>query len=66
MHQSPEMKDRAKAMGMELLDYDGCSTLWFRSWRDAEAFFTSPEYAALAADCKHFMDTGRGVKAMIG
>jgi hypothetical protein len=51
---------------MALLDYDGCSTLWFKRWEDAEAFFTSPEYAALAADCKHFMDTEKGVRAMVG
>lgn len=30
-------------MGIELLDYEGCSTLWFRNWDDAEKFFTSPE-----------------------
>lgn len=60
------MRARAETLGMALLDYDGCSTLWFKRWEDAEAFFTSPEYAALAADCKHFMDTEKGVKAMVG
>lgn len=60
------MRARARALGMDLLDYDGCSTLWFRSWEDAEAFFASPDYAALASDCKHFMDTDKGVRAMVG
>lgn len=60
------MRAKAQAMGMDLLDHDGCSTLWFRSWENAEAFFTSPDYKALAADCKHFMDTDSGIKVMVG
>lgn len=53
-------------MGIELLDYEGCSTLWFRNWDDAENFFNSPEYAGLSADCAHFMDTSKGIKMIAG
>lgn len=60
------MKAKVKALGMDLLECDGCSTLWFRNWDDAEAFFKSPEYATLAADCAHFMDTSNGIKMMAG
>lgn len=60
------MKAKAKSLGMDLLDYDGCSTLWFRNWDDAERFFNSSEYGALADDCKHFMDTSNGIKMMAG
>jgi hypothetical protein len=51
---------------MDPLDYEGCSTLWFKNWDDAEAFFKSPEYSKLAADCVHFMDTSKGIKVMAG
>jgi hypothetical protein len=51
---------------MDPLDYEGCSTMWFRNWDDAEAFFKSPEHANLAADCVHFMDTSKGIKVMAG
>ncbi|VUC33175.1 unnamed protein product [Clonostachys rosea] len=66
LHQTPEMKTRAKALGMDVFDYDGCSALWFQKWEDAEAFFASPEYSSLSADCAHFMDTSRGIKVMAG
>lgn len=60
------MKAKVKSLGMDLLDYDGCSTLWFRNWTDAEKFFTSPQYTSLAADCAHFMDTSKGIKMLAG
>jgi hypothetical protein len=53
-------------MGMDVLDYDGCSTLWVKSWDDAEKFFSSPEYGNLFADCANFMDTASGIKVMAG
>ncbi|KAF2492443.1 hypothetical protein BU16DRAFT_515406 [Lophium mytilinum] len=45
-HQTPEMKEKVKSLGMDLLDYDGCSQIWVKSWDDWEKFFTSPQYAA--------------------
>lgn len=66
LHQTPEMKARAKALGLDVFDYDGCSALWFQKWEDAEAFFASPEYSSLSADCAHFLDTSRGIKVMAG
>lgn len=65
-HQTPEDQARVKKLGMDLLQCDGCSTLWFGSWDDAEAFFSSPQYRALSADCAHFMDTSNGIKMMAG
>lgn len=61
------MKEKVKSVpGMQLLDYDGCSTLWFKTWDNAEAFFTSPHFAALADDCNNFMDTSAGIKMLAG
>lgn len=40
-----------------MLDFDGCSTLWFRNWDDYEKFFTAPNFASLVADGDLFMDT---------
>jgi hypothetical protein len=45
-YQSPEMKEKIKALGMELLDYDACSTIWVKDWESWERFSSSPEYAA--------------------
>ncbi|KAF2265499.1 hypothetical protein CC78DRAFT_461048 [Lojkania enalia] len=44
-YQTPEMKEKVKSLGMELLDYDACSSIWVRSWEDWEKFSTSDEYA---------------------
>lgn len=50
------MKERAKALGENCLDYDGCAELWVKSWDDWLAFYNSPEYAAaLKDDCDRFM-----------
>ncbi|KAJ3535092.1 hypothetical protein NM208_g7278 [Fusarium decemcellulare] len=66
-HQFPEMKEGLLRMGMSPMDFDGCSTLWFRSWEDFEKFFTSPGYQGkLTEDCKHFMDVESGVSAFAG
>ncbi|ORY06914.1 EthD domain-domain-containing protein [Clohesyomyces aquaticus] len=68
LYQSPEMKEKIKSFGMELLDYDACSQIWVKSWDDWEKFVTSPEYAAaLMPDTEHFMDVkGEGIKVMAG
>jgi hypothetical protein len=55
-HQTPETKATVQRVGHKLLDFDGCSTMWVRSWDDYERFITSTEYAGLAADCDHFLD----------
>ncbi|KAL3486077.1 EthD domain-containing protein [Aspergillus germanicus] len=55
-HQTPEMKERARSLGENVLDYDGCAQLWVRTWDDWMAFYTSKEYAAaLSDDCHFFM-----------
>jgi hypothetical protein len=55
-HQTPEMKERARSLGENVLDYDGCAQLWVRTWDDWMAFYTSNEYAAaLSDDCHFFM-----------
>lgn len=40
------MKEKLKSLGMEVLDYDACSTLWVRKWEDWIDFVSSPEYQA--------------------
>lgn len=50
------MQARAKSLGENFLDYDGCAQLWVKSWDDWLAFYNSPEYAAaLKDDCDLFM-----------
>lgn len=50
------MKERAKSLGENVLEYDGCAQLWVRSWDDWMAFYNSKEYAAaLSDDCDRFM-----------
>ncbi|KAG7105797.1 hypothetical protein HYQ45_018508 [Verticillium longisporum] len=50
------MKERARSLGENLLDYDGCAQLWVRTWDDWLAFYNSKEYAAaLSDDCDRFM-----------
>jgi hypothetical protein len=50
------MKERAKSLGENCLDYDGCAQLWVKSWDDWMAFYNSKEYAAaLSDDCNRFM-----------
>ncbi|KAF9889462.1 hypothetical protein FE257_007364 [Aspergillus nanangensis] len=56
-HQTPEMKERARSLGENVLDYDGCAQLWVRSWDDWMEFYNSEEYAAaLSDDCHYFME----------
>ncbi|KPM34266.1 hypothetical protein AK830_g12309 [Neonectria ditissima] len=66
-HQLPEMKAGLARIGMSAMDFDGCSTLWFKTWDDFEGFFTSPDYeGSLTEDCKHFMDLEGGLSVFAG
>ena len=38
-HQSPEMKEKAKSLGLTHLDFDGCSEIWVKTWEDWEKFY---------------------------
>ena len=38
-HQAPEMKEKANSLGLEHLDFDGCSEIWVKSWDDWMRFF---------------------------
>lgn len=50
------MKERARSLGENVLDYDGCAQLWVRTWDNWLAFYNSKEYAAaLSDDCNRFM-----------
>lgn len=59
------MKEKAKAMGYDVVDFDACSTLYFMSFDDAQKFFERKD-EALGEDCKEFMDLSKGVKVMVG
>lgn len=67
-YQSPDMKAKLQSLGMDVLDYDACSTLWVRNWDDYIDFVTSSEYQeALMPDVEHFMDfRASGIKVMAG
>lgn len=66
-YQSPEMKKKVQALGMEVLDYDACSQIWVKSWDDWVEFASSAEYsAALMPDGANFMDVTAGIKVMAG
>ncbi|RVX71587.1 hypothetical protein B0A52_03771 [Exophiala mesophila] len=55
-HQTPELKEKAKALGLAQLEYDGCSDIYVKNWDDWVQFYNSPDYAkALAPDVSHFM-----------
>lgn len=54
--QTPEMRERARSLGGNVQDYDGCAQLYVRTWDDWLAFHHSEEYATvLSADCRRFM-----------
>lgn len=39
-----------------MLEFDGCSEIWVKSWDDWMRFYSSDEYAkAMDPDCKYFM-----------
>ena len=61
------MKQGLAKIGMKTMDFDGCSTLWFKSWENFEGFFTSPDYERkLTEDCKGFMDDEAGINVFAG
>jgi hypothetical protein len=66
LYQSPEMKKKVQALGMDL--FDGCSQIWVKTWDDWIEFASSPEYAAaLLPDADQFMDyKASGIKVMAG
>jgi len=55
--QTPEIRQKAQSLtGIKILEFDGCSEIWVKSWDDWMNFFNSDEYnAALSPDCKYFM-----------
>ena len=54
-HQTPELKEKAKALGLAQLEYDGCSDIYVKNWDDWVQFYNSPDYAkALARECSSF------------
>lgn len=38
-HQTPEMKEKAKSLGLMHMDFDGCSEIWVKTWDDWQRFF---------------------------
>jgi hypothetical protein len=39
-----------------MLEFDGCSEIWVKSWEDWMKFYSSDEYAkAMSPDCAYFM-----------
>ncbi|TVY47500.1 hypothetical protein LOCC1_G002240 [Lachnellula occidentalis] len=57
-HQTPELKEKLQKFGnMQMLDFDGCSEIWVRSYEDGEKFFQSEEYVkAMAGRSRRFLD----------
>jgi hypothetical protein len=56
-YQPPELKDKLKSLGLQVLDFDACSQMWVKSWDDWEKFSSSEEYLkALVPDGVNFMD----------
>ncbi|KAI0863006.1 EthD domain-containing protein [Xylaria cubensis] len=55
-HQTPEMKERMRSLGVNVFDYDGCAQIWVRTWDDWLSFYNSKEFSvALVDDCHRFM-----------
>ncbi len=50
------MREDLKKFGQQVLDFDGCSTVWFRTWDDYSNFFTGQDFPALVQDGELFMD----------
>lgn len=61
-----EMKEKVKGMGYDVVDYDGCFILYFKSFDDVQNFFLLKDYVSFGEDCKYFMDLSKGVKVMVG
>jgi hypothetical protein len=56
-HQIPGLKEKFQKFGnMQMLDFDGCSEIWVRSYEDGEKFFQSEEYVkAMASTSQPFL-----------
>jgi len=55
-HAPPEAKEKVKGLGLELMDYDGCSEIWVKSFDDWEKFANDPNFGKkLVGDSDHFM-----------
>ncbi|KAK0287040.1 hypothetical protein LTR35_004510 [Friedmanniomyces endolithicus] len=39
-HQTADMKEKAKQLGLEHVAFDGCSEIWVRDWDDWMAFYS--------------------------
>ncbi|KAK1059742.1 hypothetical protein LTR12_007589 [Friedmanniomyces endolithicus] len=39
-HQTADMKDKAKQLGLEHVAFDGCSEIWVRDWDDWMKFYS--------------------------
>ncbi len=66
-HCPPETHAKVKALGVDVLEYDGCTTMWVRDWDDIIAFHHSEDFKRTAADCAHFLDLSPGgLRAMAG
>jgi hypothetical protein len=44
-HQTPELKEKAKVLGLAQLEYDGCSDIYVKTWEEWMKFYESPEYS---------------------
>jgi hypothetical protein len=44
-HQTPELREKAKVLGLAQLQYDGCSDIYVKTWEDWMKFYQSPAYA---------------------
>lgn len=58
LYQSPEMKEKVKSLGMEVLEYDACSTIWVKTWEDWVEFSSSEEYQAGESLLRHSRGVG--------
>jgi len=64
-HQTPDLKEKAESLGIPLLDFDGCSTIYVKEWDDWMRFYNSEDYKkALNPDVGHFM--AMPIRVMVG
>lgn len=54
-HQTPEMKEKVKGLGMELMDWDGCSEIWVKNWEDWENFAKASIQSPAGSFCMRFI-----------
>jgi hypothetical protein len=48
-HQTEELKEKAKELGLPQMMYDGCSDIYVKDWQEWMRFYSSPLYAASLA-----------------